>query len=90
MKICGKIFIVLVLLTVAVSSGATTAEEMRIFVDDIGREITLPIEVNAVSPSGPLAQIVLYSLDPDLFVSIASEFSILQKKYIDPRLLTLP
>ncbi|MDR0981203.1 MAG: ABC transporter substrate-binding protein [Methanocalculaceae archaeon] len=63
---------------------------MRTFVDDIGREVTLPVEVDAVSPSGPLAQIVLYSLDPDLFVSVASEFSDIQKKYIDPRLLTLP
>ncbi|MCZ9313051.1 MAG: ABC transporter substrate-binding protein [Methanocorpusculum sp.] len=90
MKICGEILIVLVLLTVAAFSGAAAAEEMRTFVDDIGREVTLPAAVDAVSPSGPLAQIVLYSLDPDLLVSIAREFSESQKKYIDPRLLTLP
>ncbi|MDE2518368.1 MAG: ABC transporter substrate-binding protein [Methanocorpusculum sp.] len=88
MKFCGKILIALVV--VVAFSGVAAAEEMRTFVDDVGREITLPAAVDAVSPSGPLAQIVLYSLDPDLFVSIASEFSDLQKKYIDPRLLTLP
>jgi iron complex transport system substrate-binding protein len=90
MNIYGKIIIVFILLTAATFSGTAVAEEMRIFVDDVDREITLPIEINAVSPSGPLAQIVLYSLDPDLFVSIASEFSDLQRKYIDPRLLMLP
>ncbi|MCZ9313052.1 MAG: ABC transporter substrate-binding protein [Methanocorpusculum sp.] len=87
-----EIFLVLALICVGCTAvcGAVSAEEMRTFVDDVGREITLPAAVDAVSPSGPLAQIVLYSLDPDLFVSIASEFSDLQKKYIDPRLLTLP
>lgn len=90
MKVCGEILLVLLLLTAAVCSGGAAAEEMRTFVDDVGREVLVPAEVDAVSPSGPLAQIVLYSLDPDLFVSVASAFSDLQKKYIDPRLLTLP
>ncbi len=90
MKHGGKILIVLVLLTAAVFVGTAAAEETRTFVDDVGREITLPVDINAVSPSGPLAQIVLYSLDPDLFVSVSSAFTDAQKKYIDSRLLTLP
>jgi len=92
MKKLVEIFLVLALICAGCTTvcGSVSAEEMRTFVDDIGREVTLPVEVDAVSPSGPLAQIVLYSLDPDLFVSVASEFSDIQKKYIDPRLLTLP
>ena len=90
MKNSGRILLALVLLAAVLFSGTAAAEEMRTFVDDVGREITLPAEVDAVSPSGPLAQIVLYSIDPDLFVSIANEFSDIQEKYIDPRLLTLP
>jgi iron complex transport system substrate-binding protein len=75
--------------TVAFCGGAVV-EENRTFVDDVGREITLPVTIDAVSPSGPLAQIVLYSLDQDLFVSVSSEFTDAQATYIDPRLLTLP
>jgi len=84
---------VLVLLSgtaVAFCSAAAEEEDTRTFVDDVGREITLPVTIDAVSPSGPLAQIVLYSLDQDLFVSVSSEFTGAQAKYIDPRLLTLP
>lgn len=81
---------VLLSVTVVAFCGGAAALETRTFVDDVGREITLPVTVNAVSPSGPLAQIVLYSLDQDLFVSVSSEFTDAQSQYIDPRLLTLP
>ena len=76
--------------TIVAFCGGATVEENRTFVDDVGREITLPVMIDTVSPSGPLAQIVLYSLDQDLFVSVSSEFTDAQARYIDPRLLTLP
>ncbi len=85
-----KMLMVLVLLSVMAVVSCSAAGETRTFIDDVGREITLPVEISAVSPSGPLAQIVLYSLDQDLFVSVSSEFTDAQAKYIDPRLLTLP
>ena len=92
MEIGVKILMVLALLSVTTVAfcGGAVVEENRTFVDDIGREIPLPVTIDAVSPSGPLAQIVLYSLDQDLFVSVSSEFTDAQAKYIDPRLLTLP
>jgi len=87
-----KILMILALLSVSTVAfcGGAVVEENRTFVDDVGREITLPVTIDAVSPSGPLAQIVLYSLDQDLFVSVSSEFTDAQATYIDPRLLTLP
>ena len=87
-----KILMVLALLSVTAVAvcGGAVVEENRTFVDDVGREITLPVTIDAVSPSGPLAQIVLYSLDQNLFVSVSSEFGGAQATYIDPRLLTLP
>lgn len=90
MKTVIKMLVVLVLLSGTAVALCSAAEETRTFVDDVGREITLPVNIDAVSPSGPLAQIVLYSLDQDLFVSVSSEFTDAQAKYIDPRLLTLP
>ena len=80
----------LIFVGAAVLCGSVSAEETRTFVDDLGREVTLPVTIDAVSPSGPLAQIVLYSLDQDLFVSLASKFTADQEKYVDSRLLTLP
>ena len=87
-----KIFLILALVCVGctVLCGAVSAEEMRTFVDDVGREVVLPVEIDAVSPSGPLAQTVLYSLDPDLFVSVSATPSAMEQKYLDPRLMTLP
>lgn len=92
MKYGVKILMILALLSVSTVAfcGGAVVEENRTFVDDVGREITLPVTIDAVSPSGPLAQIVLYSLDQDLFVSVSSEFTDAQATYIDPRLLTLP
>jgi len=90
MKTVIKMLVVLVLLSGTAVAFCSAAEETRTFVDDVGREITLPVDIDAVSPSGPLAQIVLYSLDQDLFVSVSSEFTDAQAKYIDTRLLTLP
>lgn len=70
--------------------AAADSEELRSFTDDCGRTMMLPVTINNVSPSGPLAQIVLYSIDPDLLVSIASSYSDDQLKYIDPRVAGLP
>ena len=70
--------------------AAADSEELRSFTDDCGRTMMLPVTINNVSPSGPLAQIVLYSIDPDLLVSIASSYSDEQLKYIDPRVAGLP
>jgi len=90
-KIRGIIlFLVLIAVGAAVFCGGVSAEETKTFVDDVGREITVPAVIDAVSPSGPLAQIVLYSFNPDLLVSISSKYSADQQKYIDARVLALP
>lgn len=92
MKKVAEIFLILALVCAGCTAvcGGVSAEETRTFVDDVGREVVLPVEINAVSPSGPLAQIVLYSLDPNLFVSVSSSFNSVETKYVDPRLLTFP
>ncbi|MBP2134037.1 iron complex transport system substrate-binding protein [Methanomicrobium sp. W14] len=82
--------LLLVFILASLFCGICAAEETRTFVDDAGREVILPVNITAVSPSGPLAQIVLYSVDPDLFVSISGKFSDSQLKYIDPRVAALP
>ncbi|MDO5845687.1 MAG: ABC transporter substrate-binding protein [Methanocorpusculum sp.] len=89
MKHLTGVLVLLLMLTVC-CAGAASAEETRTFTDDLGRALTLPVNISAVSPSGPLAQIVLYSMSPECFVSVSSKVDDAQLKYLDPRIGTLP
>lgn len=56
---------------------AQPAEEARadfVFTDDCGREVTIPGDVSSIVPSGPLAQIILYAIAPEMIVGLASEY----------------
>lgn len=60
------------------------------FTDSCGRTVALPREVNKIVPSGPLAQIVLYTLCPDRLQSLSTPLTRTQKKYIDETYWDLP
>lgn len=60
----------------------------RTFVDSAGREVAVPGEIARIAPSGPLAQMVLYTAAPDLLVGTANSFpeeaaGLFSKKYLD-------
>jgi iron complex transport system substrate-binding protein len=69
---------------------AGAQSDTRVFTDSAGREVTLPKEINKIAPSGPLAQIVLYTLCPDKLSGLASDFSEGAKQYIDEKYWGLP
>ena len=48
------------------------AEETRTFVDSTGREVTLPANITRIAISGPLAQIFVFALAPEMLVGIAN------------------
>jgi iron complex transport system substrate-binding protein len=60
------------------------------FTDSCGRQVELPVEVDAIVPSGPLAQMILYTLCPDKLQSWASALTRVQKQYIDEKYYDLP
>jgi len=60
--------------TPAASSGDASREDY-IFTDDSGREVEVPGEITSFVPSGPLAQIVLFALAPEMFVGLATEWN---------------
>lgn len=60
------------------------------FTDSAGREVELPANIERIAPSGPLAQVVLYTLCPDKMVGLASDLSDLQFEYIDSKYKSLP
>lgn len=78
------------ILTACGSAKQKEKGETWIFTDSCGREVELPVEVNDIIPSGPLAQMILYTLCPDKLQSWASALTKVQKKYIDEKYYDLP
>lgn len=72
------------------SSEKTEVEATRIFVDSADREVEIPTKIKKIAPSGPLAQIVLYTSSPELLVGLASPFSAEAKEFIDKKNQALP
>jgi len=64
--------------------------ETRTFTDSVGRAVTIPTKLTRIAPSGPLAQIVLYTAAPDLLCGTARPFSDTQLKLIDKKYGDLP
>ena len=50
----------------------------------------IPSEITKIAPSGPLAQIVLYTVSPDKLAGLAADFSDEAKQYIDEKYWGLP
>lgn len=69
---------------------AAQAEGTRIITDSAGREVEIPSEITKIAPSGPLAQIVLYTVSPDKLAGLAADFSNEAKQYIDEKYWGLP
>ena len=77
MTACGKT-------AVPQESAAPTC----VFTDDCGREVEVPADISRIVATGPLSQIVLYSLAPDMLVGLASKWSgsaegIVPEAYLD-------
>ncbi len=53
---------------------APDAPAARLYTDDLGRKVEVPGTVTAVVPSGPLAQMVLYAIAPEMIVGLASPY----------------
>lgn len=74
----------------AAGDKAAQAEGTRIIMDSAGREVEIPSEIMKIAPSGPLAQIVLYTVSPDKLAGLAADFSDEAKQYIDEKYWGLP
>lgn len=79
----------------ASTSGAASVQnsqetETRIYTDSLGREVELPVHIDKVALSGPLAQIMLFPLCPDKMVGVASTWSEDAALYLKEEHYTLP
>ena len=79
---------------VCIITGCSTSQansvETRAFTDSAGREVQIPVEINKIAPSGPYAQMILFTLCPDLLLGLSDPFTRIQKQYIDEKYYDLP
>lgn len=80
MKKWIAIVLVLSLLLSFTACGKPTAPEESaaetvVFTDDCGREVELPADISRIVATGPLSQIILYTIAPDMFVGLAAKWS---------------
>ncbi len=66
------------------------AAETVEFTDSVGRTVTVPANITKVAVSGPMAQIVLFALCPDLLVGIANEWDDSAAQFLDTEYYNLP
>lgn len=65
-------------------------ENTRLFIDSCNREVEIPIDVNAVVPSGSVATIFLTCFAPEKMVSVNAHPSTESQKYFSSLVSTLP
>lgn len=90
-KVFAAVLILALVFSVTACGAAKPSKEeaaepdTRIFVDSAGREVEIPAEIDAIAPSGPLAQIVLYTACPERLAGISVAFSDQAKALIDEK-----
>lgn len=72
------------------SAPAQKNAETVIFTDSVGRKVEIPRNIERIAPSGPLAQIALFSLAPDKLVGLSGKWSDDVGDYLDAKYLKLP
>ncbi len=74
------------------ASGDSTSTEPETvnFTDSAGREVEVPAKITRIVPSGPMAQIVLFSLAPDLLVGLSGKWNPAAEQYLDTEYYNLP
>ena len=93
------ILLILGLLAVLAACGKTPAptpapaspsSDTVEFTDDTGRTLTLPAKIERIAVTGPMSQIVVFSLAPDLLVGISNKWDPGAEDYFDPKYFNLP
>ena len=75
---------------VTATAGNQNGNSMRKFTDSLGRTVELPENIMRIALSGPLTQIYVFPLCPELLVGFSTSFSSDAEKYIPDEFLSLP
>ena len=60
------------------------------YVDDTGRTLSIPAEITRIAITGPMSQIVLFSLAPEKLVATANKWDAGAEAYFAPEYFNLP
>ncbi|MEG0767284.1 MAG: hypothetical protein RR482_06165 [Clostridia bacterium] len=90
MNIRRLLSLFLMLVFVGMPCLPCAAQETRVFVDSVGREVEVPVQIDRIAPSGKMAHIVLYALSPEKFVCLSNPWTRQAEQYFDPQFLNLP
>ncbi|MFY9113659.1 MAG: ABC transporter substrate-binding protein [Dethiobacteria bacterium] len=73
-------------------NGPHTAAGLKTinFTDSAGREVEVPAEITRIVPSGPMAQMALFALAPDMLVGLSVDWNHAAGQYLDTRYHNLP
>lgn len=74
----------------AAETTSPAAAETVLFTDACGREVEVPAQISRLVPSGPLSQIVLYAIAPEMFVGLAAKWDASAQGIIPEDRLNLP
>ena len=69
------------------ASGET---DTIVFTDDCGRTVEIEGPITKIVPSGPLSQIMLFAIVPDMFVGVSSDWDEAAATYLDEEYYNLP
>ena len=61
-----------------------------VFADDCGREVEVPSDISRIVATGPLSQIILYTIAPDMLVGLANKWSSSAEGIVPDAYLQLP
>lgn len=64
--------------------------DTTMFTDSAGREVEVPVSIDRIAASGYPAQIVLFSLAPDMLVGLAEEWTGSSEQFIASQYMSLP
>ena len=67
-----------------------SSEATVTFTDDAGREGEIPAEISRIVPAGPLAQMLLFAIAPDMIVGLSSKWNDSATGIIDQKYMDLP
>ena len=70
--------------------AAEPAVSTVIFTDDCGRAVEVPSDISRIVATGPLSQIILYTIAPDLLVGLANKWSGSAEGIVPKEYLQLP
>jgi len=64
--------------------------QTRVFVDSSGRNVQLPLEIKRIIPTGPVSQMFLAAVAPDLLCALNVQLTPAEKEFLNTHLAALP